>query len=190
MVCVSHKLWPDLMQLSPFNSQQAQSVIQLFNQVFSASEGESEGQLVSDFVDQLMHTTPANDLFGFIAHSDIQIQGCIFFSRLVLSSGQNAFILSPVAISSDSQGKGIGQQLIKYGLAQLQASEVEYVFTYGDPSFYSRFGFEPISESQIKAPFTLSHPDGWLALAFEGYAIYDLTGSCQCVEALNVPALW
>ena len=69
---MSHKLWPDLMQLSPFNSQQAQSVIQLFNQVFSASEGESEGQLVSDFVDQLMHTTPANDLFGFIVFAALR----------------------------------------------------------------------------------------------------------------------
>lgn len=178
------------MTVSPFNSQQAQAIIHLFKQVFSASDGESEGRMVSDFVDQLIHTTPANELYGFIAHSDSEIQGCIFFSRLALSSGQTAFILSPVAINSDSQGQGLGQQLIRHGLAELQNSGVEYVFTYGDPSYYSRFGFKNINESQVKAPFTLSHPQGWLALANEGYSLDELSGTCQCVEALNVADLW
>lgn len=187
------------MNLLPFNPAQAQEVTQLFKQVFSASEGEAEGQAVSQFVDQLIHTSPSEDLYGFIAcsgdssdteSSDGKILGCIFFSRMRITSGQNVFILSPVAISSDSQGQGIGQQLIQHGLAELQGSGVEYVFTYGDPSYYSRFGFELINESQVKAPFTLSHPEGWLALAFEGNAINNLSGNCQCVEALNVPALW
>jgi len=40
---------------------------------------------------------------------------------------------------------------------------VNVVITYGDPSFYSKVGFEPLSEKIIKAPVTLSMPDGWLA---------------------------
>jgi hypothetical protein len=78
------------MELLPFDSQYNQTVIQLFKQVFSESEGEAEGQAVSQFVDQLIHTTPSEDLYGFIADSDSsnkQVLGGIFFSRMQLSTG-------------------------------------------------------------------------------------------------------
>jgi hypothetical protein len=63
-------------------------------------------------------------------------------------------------------------------------------FTYGDPSFYSKTGFERINESIVKAPCPLSHPVGWLAQSLDGQAIQPMTGATKCVEALNDHKLW
>lgn len=178
------------MKFSLFSKSESQSVIDLFKSVFSASEGESEGQVIADFVSNLIATTKPQDLIGCIAEKDEIIVGCIFFSRFTVPGGQSAFILSPAAVSTNVQGTGIGQKLIQYGLEHLRSQNVNFVFTYGDPSYYSKTGFEQISENIVKAPCPLSQPIGWLAQSLDGKKIEAMTGPTQCVEALNDPDLW
>ena len=113
-----------------------------------------------------------------------------FFSRLTLSSGKTAFILSPVAISSQEQGKGLGQQLINFGIQQLKNHGVELVFTYGDPNFYSKVGFLKISEDVVKAPKKLTHPEGWLVQSLNHKSIASEAESAKCVCALNKQDYW
>ncbi len=112
------------MKLSLFSESESQEVICLFKSVFSASEGEAEGLVISDFVSKLIATTKPQDLIGYIAEENEIIVGCIFFSRFVVPSGQTAFILSPVAVSTDVQSKGIGQKRIQYGLDHLRSLKV------------------------------------------------------------------
>jgi putative acetyltransferase len=178
------------MELSLFNSSQSKEVIDLFTSVFSVSEGEKEGQLIGNLVSKLIATTDPQDLIGFVAISGDDIVGSIFFSRLVLSGEQTAFILSPVAIATNKQRKGTGQQLINFGISHLKSQGVNLVFTYGDPNFYSRVGFKPVSESIIKAPLKLSYPEGWLAQSLDGSPIKAIKGAVHCVEALNDQKYW
>lgn len=173
-----------------FNESKSLEVIDLFNRVFSASEGEAEGQVIADFVTSLIATTAPQDLIGCIAKDNEIILGCVFFSRLKVPNGQVAFILSPVAVSTDIQKTGIGQKLIKYGLDHLKSLNVNLAFTYGDPSYYSKTGFEPIDEFTVEAPHPLSQPIGWLAQSLDGQVIQPMAGATQCVEALNDPGLW
>jgi putative acetyltransferase len=178
------------MKLSLFNSSYTQEVIELFTNVFSASENETEGQIIGNLVSDLIATTEPEELIGFVATSDDCIVGCIFFSRFVVPSDEVAFILSPVAIATSEQGTGIGQQLIDYGLNHLKLLKVNLAFTYGDPSFYSKTGFNQISESILKAPFELSQPEGWLAQSLDGNPIKAMQGSSKCVEALSDQKYW
>ena len=178
------------MKFSLFNESKSQEVIELFKRVFSASEGESEGQVIADFVANLIATTARQDLIGCIAEENEIVVGCIFFSRLTVPGRQVAFILSPVAVSTDVQSTGIGQNLIKYGLDHLKSLNVNLAFTYGDPSYYSKTGFEQINESIVRAPCPLSQPIGWLAQSLDGQVIQPMVGPTQCVEALNDPGLW
>ncbi|MEZ5572230.1 MAG: N-acetyltransferase [Halioglobus sp.] len=178
------------MKFSLFSESRSREVIDLFNRVFSASEGEAEGQVIADFVTNLIGTTKPQDLIGCIAEENTKIVGCLFFSRFTVPSGQVAFILSPVAVSTDVQGTGIGQNLIQYGLDHLRSLAVNLAFTYGDPSYYSKTGFEQINEQIVKAPCHLSQPIGWLAQSLDGKEIQAMSGSTQCVEALNDPGLW
>jgi len=178
------------MKFSLFSESRSQEVIELFKSVFSASEGEAEGQVIAAFVANLIATTKPQDLIGCIAEESAIIVGCIFFSRFTLPNGQAAFILSPVAVSTDVQGTGIGQKLIKYGLDHLRSLNVNLAFTYGDPSYYSKTGFKQINENIVKAPCPLSQPIGWLAQSLDDQVIQPMVGPTRCVEALNDPSLW
>ena len=178
------------MKLFLFDSSQSKEVIGLFTKVFSASESEKEGKLIGNLVSNLIVTTDPQDLIGFVATNSDDIVGSIFFSRLVLPSEQVAFILSPVAVATNQQGKGIGQQLINFGISHLKSQGVNLVFTYGDPNFYSRVGFSPISENIVKAPLKLTYPEGWLAQSLDGVPIKAIKGTTHCVDALNDQKYW
>ena len=177
------------MQFIPFKSSQIYEITSLFNQVFTNAEGSEEGALIAALVSDLIETAAA-DLLGFVAQDEGVIVGSIFFSRLILSSGQRAFILSPVAVATACQGQGIGQQLINFGIDHLKTKDIDIVVTYGDPRFYSKVGFKPIGEEVIKAPLVLSQPEGWLAQSLNDKAILKSASASQCVAALNHQKYW
>jgi putative acetyltransferase len=177
-------------EYSKFESVSARVVVSLFNQVFTQSEGETEGRIVADLVSDMITLTPSNDLIGFVATSDSFVVGCIFFSRFILPSDESSFLLSPVAVSTEQQGKHVGQGLINYGLKHLKSLDVALVFTYGDPSFYAKVGFDQITESVVKPPFELSQPEGWLAQSLNGAPIQAMQGRAKCVEALSDASYW
>ncbi|MCL1141976.1 GNAT family N-acetyltransferase [Shewanella gaetbuli] len=175
---------------SSFTAENSQEVIGLFKQVFSAAEGDDEGRVIAQLVTDIITTTAAEDLLGFIATQDKSIVGAIFFSRFILPNNALAFLLSPVAVATETQGQGVGQQLINFGLEQLKLLAVNTVVTYGDPAFYTKVGFEQIDESIIKAPFPLSQPIGWLGQSLNHQPLQAVVGDTQCVAALSRAEYW
>lgn len=178
------------MELSTYNPGNIEEIKQLFTKTFSDSDGQPEGLLIGNLAYELMTSTDGHDLYGFVATEKEQIIGSIIFSKLTFESEINAFLLSPVAIHTNYQGKGIGQKLINYGLDTLKVNGVELAFTYGDPNFYSKVGFSHIAEKSVKAPLKLTYPEGWLGQSLVNDVIEPITGSSYCVEALNKPELW
>ena len=162
---------------------------------FAASEGQSEGLLIGNLAHDFMTGTDAHDLYCFVATENEKIIGAIFFSRLTfdpLTFGSNvdAFLLGPVAIDASCQGKGIGQKLINFGLNTLKENGVELAFTYGDPKFYSKVGFNLIAETLVKAPLVLTYPEGWLGQSLLSDKIEPIAGNSYCVAAINRPEYW
>jgi len=178
------------MKISAFNASQSQDVIDLFGSVFAASEGQDEGESVARLVSNLIVTTDERDIVGFVAILEEEIVGCIFFSRLTIANKKTAFILSPVAVATQQQGNGIGQKLIGFGIEHLKHKGVDLVFTYGDPAFYSKVGFQKISEEIVKAPLKLTQPEGWLAQSLQNSVIDAVDEPTQCVKALNNQEYW
>ena len=79
------------------------------------------------------------------------MSGGIVFSRLRYEQdNRTVFVLAPVAVATDQQGKGIGQRLLIHGLASLRSAGVDIVMTYGDPNYYAKVGFVPISEADAQ----------------------------------------
>jgi putative acetyltransferase len=166
-------------------------IIDLFAATFTASEGEDEGALIGRLVRDLLSATPGQDLFVFTATEEETIVGGIVFSRLSYPQDDRiVFILAPVAVAPDRQRKGIGQRLLSHGLAALRSAGVDTAMTYGDPRYYARVGFMPISEVDARAPFPLQHPEGWLAQSLSDRPMAPLKGPSRCVEALNDPIFW
>lgn len=133
------------MTLAKYNPIDSAEIERLFINTFSDSEGQSEGERIGQLVGNLMSSTDKGSIHGFVATEAGQIVGGIFFSRLTFEDGTNAFILSPVAVRTDFQGKGIGQRLIRFGLDELSKDGVELAVTYGDPGFYSKVGFQVVT---------------------------------------------
>lgn len=179
------------MELSAGFSDHEQEIIDLFTDVFTASESAAEGALIGAFVRELMAQTPSKDLFAFTAREGGMLLGCIFFSRLNFPQDtRSVFLLSPVAVRTDSQGAGVGQKLIRYGLDTIRDDGVDVAITYGDPAYYIKTGFVQITQDVAAAPIKLSHPHGWLGQSLSDHALTPLKGASHCVAALNRPELW
>ena len=110
------------MKLSVYNKSDIAEIEHLFTKVFSDSEGQVEGSLIGGLVLDLIKTTDTQNIYGFVAIENNQILGSIIFTKLTFESGINAFILSPVAVLTNHQGKGIGQKLIKFGKIKIPAA--------------------------------------------------------------------
>ncbi|MBN2460871.1 MAG: N-acetyltransferase [Candidatus Cloacimonetes bacterium] len=178
------------MEFRAYKPVEAAVIQDLFVSVFSKSEGEQEGVLIGNLVDELVAGTGSQDLHGFVAVDGKKIVGAIFFSRLSFEQDVDVFILAPVAVHSDHQGMGIGQALINHGLQEMKKCGVRFVTTYGAPSFYTKVGFHPISQHMIAAPLELSQPEGWLGQSLADDPIETIPGKCKCVKALNNPVYW
>jgi putative acetyltransferase len=114
-------------------------IVDLFTATFTASEGADEGTLIGNLVHELLDTTAERDLFVFTAEEAGTIVGAIVFSRLTYDQDdRTVFVLAPVAVATDRQGRGIGQRLLADGLAALRETGVDIAVTYGDPGYYSR----------------------------------------------------
>lgn len=178
------------MKLSTYRESDQREIEALFTRTFSDSEGWEEGESIGHLTHELMARTEKEDLFGFIATEREQIVGCIFFTRLSFDFPITAFLLSPVAVDTGHQGKGIGQKLINFGINRLSELGVELIFTYGDPEYYSKMGFKHVPQEVVKAPFELAYPEGWLGQSLNGVGIKPLSGRARCVEAFNDTRYW
>jgi predicted N-acetyltransferase YhbS len=138
-----------------------------------------------------LYSTDPKDQFVFTARDDGRIVGGIVSSRLTYErDARTVFVLAPVAVATDQQAKGIGQRLLTHGLEALRRAGIDVVMTYGDPNYYARVGFAPISEAVAPAPLPLRQPEGWLGQSLTGHTIAPLQGPSRCVEALNDPVFW
>ena len=167
-----------------------EEVTSLFTSVFTSSEGEKEGRLIGILASKLSSGTDNEEIICCGTYEEESIIGAIFFTSLQFNQDIQVYMLAPVAVSTKYQGKGVGQALINYGLNELKNRSVAVAITYGDPSFYSRVGFQTLSENVIQAPLKLSMPEGWLGQSLTGEQIPTINERPKCVKEFNNPAYW
>jgi putative acetyltransferase len=168
-----------------------EAIVALFLATFTASEGVEEGGLIGDLVRDLLAQTARQDIRAFCAEKEGIVIGAAIFTRLHFSEDPAlVFLLSPLAVAPDHQRKGVGQALLRHALDALSLEGVQIAMTYGDPNFYGRVGFRPITEAQVRAPLPLSLPDGWIGKPLKSSEMPTLQGPSTCVSALNRSDVW
>ncbi|MEM1395825.1 MAG: N-acetyltransferase [Pseudomonadota bacterium] len=170
---------------------QERAIIDLFAATFTDSEGEEEGAIIGNLVENLLNKTAQGDIHVFTAEDNGELIGGAIFTRLTYARDPRVvFILSPMAVATACQGRSIGQALLTHALTALREAGVDVAMTYGDPNFYGKVGFRPLSEDAVPSPLPLSQPQGWIGQSLTGAALTPLQGPSNCVAALNDPALW
>ena len=164
--------------------------IALSERTFEAAEGLEEGMVIADLVTALLNPEDGLMPFGFVAEAQEELIGAVLFSQMRFGDGGSAYLLAPMAVVPEWQGKGVGQRLIRTGLEILKGVGVNLVVTYGDPAFYSKTGFQPVETRQIPAPYPLQMPFGLQAQPLSEEPLPTLEGPAECVEAFQHPELW
>jgi putative acetyltransferase len=87
----------------------------------------------------------ANQLtISVVAELDQQIIGHVAISPVEISSGaQHWYGLGPISVAPEYQHQGVGKALIQQSLQQLKQLGAAGCVVLGDPTYYSKFGFQP-----------------------------------------------
>lgn len=81
--------------------------------------------------------------------------GYIGFSHHVRPSGW--FALAPLAVVPQWHGKGIGADLIRYGLDYARRAGAKAVTVLGDGRYYQRFGFTYKAAQNLSTPYSVDN---------------------------------
>jgi predicted N-acetyltransferase YhbS len=167
------------------------ALIRLFKQTFADSEGAEEGQVINSLLTALLAEREDTEVQVFIAEAEQELIGAVCYTPLWFEdSAFRPMLLSPMAVATSAQGKGIGQKLINFAHAALKEEGVPFVLTYGDINFYGKSGFKQIGVDSIPAPLPLSYPAGWMAVPLSLDELPKVEGKAYCVEPFNDTELW
>jgi len=152
----------------------------------------SERALVAKLAINLLAEETTPETISLVAESAGKVIGHVAFSPVAFDNCENlaGYILAPLGVNPDFQKRGIGSKLIKSGMDRLSGMGVNILFVYGDPEYYSRFGFSADAAKGYLPPYNLRYPFGWQSIILNECRTGELSVKITCVTPLCDPALW
>ena len=153
---------------------------------------EGERELVSNLAINLLSEETTPQTISLVAETEGVVVGHVAFSPVKTVSNEEflGYILAPLGVKPSYQKRRIGSKLIENGIQKLSRMDVGILLVYGDPKYYSRFGFSADAAEQYIPPYRLQHPFGWQAIAFNECGTERPHTKILCVTSLCDPALW
>lgn len=164
------------------------AIRQVHLSAFPAAEGQTVARLAVAMLGE--ETDPAT--FALLAGIDGVAAGHVAFSPVFAKRNREVigYILAPLGVKAEFQGRGVGSQLVESGLERLANNGVNTLFVYGDPAYYGKFGFSAEIAARYTPPYELQFPFGWQALSFNEMNPAESTLRITCVGSLSDPELW
>ena len=138
----------------------------------------------ADLVDRLQ--VEGAVLLSLVAEVDGQIIGHIVFSRMIVETAQGpvaAVSLAPMSVLPDYQGRKVGSQLVRCGLARLCERGERIVIVLGHKHYYPRFGFSSEKAQYLTSPFP---PEAFMALELSDGALAGIHGTVRYPSAFGL----
>ena len=153
---------------------------------------EDEREIVSKLAVNLLSEETTPQTISLVAEAEGDVVGHVAFSPVTIGSdeGFQGYILAPLGVKPDCQRRRIGSQLVESGMQQLSRMDVGILFVYGDPRYYSRFGFGAGVAERYVPPYRLQYPSGWQGIALNECSAGKSPVTIGCVTSLCDPVLW
>jgi len=153
---------------------------------------EGEREIISKIAINLLSERTTPQTISLVAETEGAVVGHVAFSPVTIDNNENfqGYILAPLGVKPDYQKRRIGSKLIESGMQQLLKMGVNILFVYGDPEYYSRFGFSADVADRYTPPYKLQYPFGWQAIVLNEYTIAESSTNIACVTSLCDPELW
>lgn len=160
--------------------------------VHLAAFDEGEREIVAKIATDLLAEETTPQTISLLAESQGDVVGHVAFSPVTIGTDENCqgYILAPLAVKPDHQKRRIGSELIEHGMQQLSNRGVDILFVYGDPDYYSRFGFSVDAAARYIPPYKLQYPSGWQGIALKEPGTETSPIKITCVTALSDPEQW
>lgn len=135
-----------------------------------------------DFANQLRTGSSYIPELALIAEIDGKLAGHIMLTRTYVetSVGKSEFLLlAPISVLIDYRNMGVGSALIRKSFEIAKSMGYKAVFLCGDPAYYSRFGFKPVSHFRIKPKGDI--PEQYvMACELEPWTLDAVSGVVEC----------
>ena len=165
-----------------------ESILEIHKSAFP----EEESSTIAELATNLLSEDIKPPIISFLAeHNNVAI-GHVAYSPATIDNDENwlGYILAPLAVKPKHQKHGAGSKLINHGIKQLKEMSVNVLFVYGDPKYYSRFGFNTKTSKNYLAPYDLKYPFGWQAMVLNQWNNLQGPVKVSCVASLNKSELW
>jgi putative acetyltransferase len=153
---------------------------------------EGEREIVSKLAINLLSEETTPQTISLVAETEGIVVGHAAFSPVTIDNNESfqGYILAPLGVMPGYQRRLIGSKLIECGMQHLLKMGASILFVYGDPDYYSRFGFSPDAADRYIPPYQLQYPFGWQAIALNEGNIVKSALKIACVTSLCDPKLW
>lgn len=153
--------------------------------------GPEEGPIVAKLALDILDDDTAQPAYSYVAELDGEVVGHILFSCAHIGN-LNVQNLAPLGVLPTLHKQGIGTKLTNYAIEQLKAKGVDLLFVLGYPEYYPRFGFTPAGVQGLDAPYPIpeKNSDAWMVMELKEGILGSVTGTMQCCNALDDPAMW
>jgi putative acetyltransferase len=131
----------------------------------------------ANVVDTLRESCP--ETISLVAVYDNQVVGHILFTPVTVETKTRTIKgmgLAPMAVMPECQRQGIGSQLVKAGLDQIERAGYPFVIVLGHPEYYPRFGFIPASRYGIVSEYQDVPDEAFMILVFDETAFKGASG--------------
>jgi putative acetyltransferase len=164
--------------------------LQTIEEICLAAFEKVENVLIANIAQQITSEASSSQSYPLVAEQHGAVVGFIAFTPLTIESGITGSLLAPLAVHPEHQRSGIGTSLIKTGTDILTKHGVDFLFTYGDPDYYGRFGFNTTDAAKFIPPYPLEYDFGWIGMKLRQTHAPTEPVRFGCVPALMNEALW
>lgn len=160
--------------------------------VHLAAFAKGEREVVSRLAINLLSDETTPRTISLVAETEGAVAGHVAFSPVTIGNNENCqgYILAPLGVKPDYQKRRSGSKLIENGMQLLSSMAVDILFVYGDPGYYSRFGFSADAAVRYIPPYRLQYPFGWQGIALKERCIDRSPVKITCITSLCDPELW